>query len=378
LVLGESTRVTLSVDGRCGIGEAPTDIVLTVLYLPQGRFRLDNGTDDPAAPIIRELRQLVARIDLSKHRLGIVAYWSDTQVELPLTADRTAVLKGIQAISRRWPCQVGWRGPECTAAPNVSDALRAANAQFPTEHTRRRLILLYQPDYCNRDFEYRDGECLGYVPAETIARTVRDGGTQIVVFDGNRTGYRQYRRKNDRGQTRYQGDAQPLASSDADVVFTYDQAQHRMVAYQAPAALATGFRLVDEAPGNMRILSTRISPPATVTGQQVQWDVATLPYGASRFELPLQPLETGRWPTNVRAVATFTDGWGRAGQITFPVPQVEVVAPTPMPEEPTPTARPPTVTPAEPGPPVTATPGGAAGGPVYLPVAMRGAEIGRQ
>jgi hypothetical protein len=83
-------------------------------------------------------------------------------------------------------------------------------------------------------------------------------------------------------------------------------------------------------------------------------------------------------PTNVRAVATFTDGWGRPGQNVFPVPQVDVVGPAPMPEEATPTARPPTVTPAGPAP--TATPDrtpGAAATVVYLPIACRGAALGR-
>ena len=102
----------------------------------------------------------------------------------------------------------------CTAAPNVADALRAAQTVFPPDGGRRRLILLYQPDYCNRDFEYHDGECRGYRAAEETARTIRDAGTRIVVYDGERIGYRYYRFSG----SPYVGDAQPLASTDADVV----------------------------------------------------------------------------------------------------------------------------------------------------------------
>ena len=111
------------------------------------------------------------------------------------------------------------------------------------------MIVLYQPDYCNRDLEYHDGDCRGYVPAEEAAEQVRAAGTQIVVFDGNRTGYRSYRFN----ALPYENDAQPLASSDEDVVFGYRNAQHRMVDYRVPDALARNFTLDDQLPTNMRL-----------------------------------------------------------------------------------------------------------------------------
>jgi hypothetical protein len=74
-------------------------------------------------------------------------------------------------------------------------------------------------------------------------------------------------------------------------------------------------------------------------------------------------LQVGQWPTNVQAVANFTDGWGKPGQIVFPVPQVDVIAPTPTSVEPTPTSPPETPT-----PPPTPTP---VGRPVFLPFVVR-------
>jgi hypothetical protein len=344
-------------------------VVLGVLYYPQlfwgSRFRLNGTNDDPAAPIIRELRQLVSRIDLTKHRLGIVSYWTDTIVELPLTSDRSSVLSAVQKISRRWPgygnCVLWNSRVACTSKPNVRDALRAAQGLFEPTSGRRQVIVLYQPDYCNRAFAYYDGECRGYPAAEEAAAAVRAALTEIVVFDGNRTGYRQYRFN---GQP-YQADAQPLASSDADAVFGYREAQHRMVRYEVPANLATQFELVDTVPDNMRLVPGSIVPPASRVGADVQWALPQLAYRPAPFQLDLTPLQPGHWPTNVQAVARFVDGWGRSGSITFPVPAVDVEWPTPTPEEPTPTV--PAIAPTAVGPGPTASPGTQ----LYLPALVR-------
>jgi hypothetical protein len=360
LLLGETTTVGLTVDGRCGVGEPPTDIILTVLYYPEYQFRFDGANDDPAAPAIKSLRRLVSRIDLRRHRVGIVSYWRDTRIELAPTSDPAALLRAIQKINRRWPCWLNPRTGEfqCFGMPDVRQALRTAQTQLASPDGRRHVIVLFQPDYCSRDIVYSDGECREYTAAEDQARTIQSGGTQIVVFDGDRPPFRQNRFNG----TAYLGDAQVLASSDADVVFDYPNAQKRMVAYGVPPSLATSFKLVDEVPSNMSLIAASVAPPATIAGQQVQWDVPALPYAPGRFALTVRPEEAGRWPTNMRAVADFIDGWGKPGQIVFPVPQVDVNAPTPTPEEPTPTPPPPTAVPP------TATP--VARG-VYMPIALR-------
>jgi Mg-chelatase subunit ChlD len=366
LTLGDTTRVTLALSGRCGVGEEPADIILTTVYLPPSHwYWLGCGLDDPAALVIKDLRELVSRIDFSKHRVGIVSYLRDTTVELPLTSDPTKVLAAIQGISRRWPQTC----PGQNCASNLRDALQTAQGQFDPASTRRRVVLLFQPDYCNRDFEYSDGECRGYPPAEDQAKALRDAGTQIVVFDGQRTGYRAQRLNG----SAYVGDAQPLASSDADAVLTYGEVQHRMVHYQVPEFLATGLLLVDTLPANMRLVPGSVSPPGVAAGTDVTWDVPQLPFQSAPFTLDVQPQQVGHWPTNVEASASFTDGWGRPGRVVFPVPHVDVVAPTATPTatfEPTATARPPTAT-ASPVP--TGVPR-----PVHLPIVFRDQCVARE
>lgn len=375
LVLGDATTLTLMLRGACGIGEAPTDIVLVLLYHPP---TFGGGADDPAAPIIRELRRLVARLDYRKHRVGVVAYYGDNVVEQPLTGDPAAILAAIQTLPRRWPggCYAWGNAPViCQQVPRLERAMQTAQQQLASGGASRRVMLLYQPQYCNRTFEYVDGLCRGYPPAEAVAADIRAAGTQVVVFDGNRTGWRRFRILPERipsGGTRlYAADAGPLASSDADVVLDFAQAQHRMVRYQVPEALATDLRLVDTLPGNMRLVAGSITAPGAAAGADVAWRVDRLPPAPAPFRLSVVPQAAGRWPTNVQAVADFTDGWGKPGRVVFPVPEVEVLIPTPTPTPPpatpTPTA-PPTPTPL---PTATATPTPVVLRPAYLPLALR-------
>ncbi|MEO8084194.1 MAG: VWA domain-containing protein, partial [Ardenticatenales bacterium] len=354
--LGDATDLTMSLDGVCGIGEEPTDVMLVVVQYP------DLLTPDPAERTIKELRRLVSRLDLRQHRLGIVSYFRDAELELPLTQDKAKALAAIQKVSRKWPptCYIYGDYAGCrNTFPVLREGLKLGQASFDAASQRRRVLLVYHPDYCSRDFEYRDGDCRGYAPAEDAAKQIRDAGTQIVVYDGNRT----FWRRNRLNGTRYQNDAQPLASSDADIVLDYAAAQHRMVRYHVPAELATGVHILDTLPANMRLVAGSPSTGAVVAGADVSWDVGSLAYSRATFTLSVVPQALGRWPTNVEAHADYVDGWGHPGRVVFPIPFVDVVAPptatataTTAPE-PTATTRPPTPT--------------AVPRPIYLPLSLR-------
>lgn len=370
LALGESTTLSLGLTGSCGIGEEPSDIVVVALHYP------DLKTPDPAEQSIKLLRRLVSRVDLGKHRLGIVSYFRDAEAVLPLTHDREAAMKAITKIPRKWP-------PSCTVyefddvsyarcdkvAPQLREGLKLAKDQFDPASGRRKVMVIFHADYCSRDLEYYDGACRLYAPAEDAAKAVRDAGIQLAVYDGDRVGWRRYHlgeiglsgRRAQR--TLYNADAQPLASSDADVLLNFADAQHRMVRYSVPSVLATDLTLTDTLPGNMALVPGSEQPAgAVVAGADVRWTLTSLPLGGAAFGLQVRPQQTGRWPTNVQAVADFTDGWGRPGRVVFPLPYVQVnAAPTPTPSAtgtPEPTATP---------PPPTATP---LPKPIYLPLAL--------
>lgn len=368
LTLGEAVTVTLGLDGLCGIGEEPSDIVLVTMYHP------DLRTPDPAEATIKLLRRLVSRVDYRKHRLGIVGYFRDASIELPLSQDPAKVLGEIQRLPRKWPstCYVYEFGSNSyagcyNAAPVLREGIKLAQTAFDPNSPRRKVMLLFQPDYCNRDFEYHDGDCRVYPSAEAAAEQARAAGIQIVVFDGERIGWRRLRLGGPGGA--YNADAAPLASSDADVVRSFAQAQHRMVRYRVPEHLASQLRLVDSLPANMPLVPGSPSAGGVASGPDVSWNLPLLGYGPSHFSLAVRPQAVGRWPTNIQAVADYVDGWGQPGRIVFPVPEVEVLAPptaTPIPTatpEPSPTPRPPSAT-----PPPTPTPVLA---PIFLPIGLR-------
>lgn len=359
LALGDSTTLDLRLDGICGIGEEPTDIVVVTLHYP------DLKTPDPAEQSIKLLRRLVSRVDLSKHRLGIVSYFRDAEAVLPLTHDHDAAMKAITKIPRKWP-------PSCAVyefddvsyarcdkvAPQLREGLKLAKDQFDPASTRRKVMVIFHADYCSRELEYYDGACRIYAPAEDAAQAVRDAGIQLEVYDGDRTGWRRLHLaatglSGMRAQrTLYNGDAQPLASSDADVLLNFADAQHRMVRYSVPPSLATDLTVTDSLPGNMALVAGSPLPGgATVTGPDISWTLPSLAYTGAGFSLRVTPQQLGRWPTNRQAVADFTDGWGRPGRVVFPIPYVQVnAAPTATstatnPPEPTATRPPPTATP---------------------------------
>jgi len=113
------------------------------------------------------------------------------------------------------------------------------------------------------------------------------------------------------------------------------------------------------------------SPTAVVSGADVVWSQPDLPFGPTSFTLKVRPQQVGRWPTNARAVARFTDAWGKPQAVVFPIPEIDVVAgpsPTPLP---TATAR--ATDEPTPVPPMTPGGGGTPGvdevGRAYLPIA---------
>ncbi len=131
--------------------------------------------------------------------------------------------------------------------------------------------------------------------------------------------------------------------------------------------------ITDRVPIHMRLLPASVSPPATIlpnpdpaSSALIRWDLAPVPLGAAPPVLSyrLEPLETGRHPTNVDAAAVYTDGLDYPGRVLFPVPEVEVIGPTQSPPpSPTPEAS------ATPLPDITPSP---TPSPTLLPTATAG------
>jgi len=305
LFRGDSTRVTLGLMGQCGIGAAPADIVIVAQLLDPSDRRM-----------VRRVIDIVSGVDVHRHRIGFVG--SNANNVQALTDDRSAV---IRAAGRYFPGSVP-----------VKLALQEARKLIDVDDGRQHVILLSWY-YCSKDLDVLCRDPL----AEPLAEEITSAGIRIVVARSDRNDVPDH--------------ARLLASSGEDVIPPGADPLPRLVQYTVPENPATNLTLTDRLPANMHLVPGSPNPAAVVTGPEVRWDAPVLGESGARFTLDVQPQEAGRWPTNSEAAATFTDGWGQARRVVFPVPEVEVLdnppTATPTAEEPTSTP-PPTVTPATP------------------------------
>jgi DNA-binding beta-propeller fold protein YncE/Mg-chelatase subunit ChlD len=98
-----------------------------------------------------------------------------------------------------------------------------------------------------------------------------------------------------------------------------------------PVTLLQELGIADEIPANMAYVEGSSEPPATLDGRTLRWRLTDVPLIGTGVRYRLRPLEEGLWPTNVYASGTYVDASGKAGQLTFPIPQVRVLAPTATP-----------------------------------------------
>jgi outer membrane protein assembly factor BamB/uncharacterized protein YegL len=338
LDLGASTTVSLALDGNCAVSEEPADIVVVVPYYG----KLQQGTD-PSSGTATTLLQMAARINFTRHRMGLVSYYNTNTVELALTSDHDAYNTAVRNITRFDP-------PNQDVKARLRDAIEAASELFDNGSTRRKVMVLVDPDYCDPANEFRPGQCTGYVSADEAAATIRASGVTIIVSGGF--------------------DAMSLASSDEDMIRPDGDIHRRMVRYRLPEVLASTMAVTDTVPANMTLDPATISGGATWNPPSVDWTAASVDFAGARLSYALTPTQAGRWPTNVSAVADVVDGWGAVHHLTFPVPEVEVIGPTPTPAPPTATLLPTataTTVPTEIPPTATSKPS-----TVYLPLLWKG------
>lgn len=329
--LGEVVTINLELAGKCGIDEEPTDIVFVVPYL----LNLQQGRDRSGA-VINSMLGLARRIKFNKHRVGIVSYYQTHKVELPLTSDLAVYTDAVRNITRQDP-------PNADVKPRLRDAMEEAGGLFETPASRRQVMVLLNAAYCDPNNQRRPVDCTGFPLADDVATEIRGRGIRIVAMQSQ--------------------PAANLASSDEDVVNSFEDAHRRIVAYHPPAALATGLTVVDELPANMALVAGQ-EGGGSWTAPRLNWLRASLSLEESlQLSFQVKPTQAGRWPTNVQAHADLTDGWGVLRRISFPVPEVEVIGPTPVPTN---TVPGPSAT-----PPPTATPTSVPG-TVYLPFLGRG------
>ncbi|HQZ71300.1 MAG TPA: VWA domain-containing protein [Anaerolineae bacterium] len=334
LQLGQSTDLSLKLEGRCGVLEPPTDIVVVVPY-----FETLQQGQDPSTVTVNELTQLMSRLNFGRHRVGIVSYYSTYATELPLTASRDAYNQKVRDITR-------FDRSNPAIKPRLRDALEEAAKLFAGSGDRRKVAVLLRAEYCTTDFEFFPGQCTGIPAAEDAALALRQLGVTIVVVNSGPA-------------------PAALASSDEDYLYGAPAVHRRMVRYAPPPTLAQNLTLTAAMPATIAVDPAGISGGGSWVAPDILWQLPSLGFDGLTAGARLEPRAAGRVKLGDRIQAVFTDGWGKAQTVDFAIPEVEVIGPTatPVPASPTPAATATTVPPTATTQP-TATPAPQA---IYLP-----------
>jgi len=382
LMLGETTAVTLSLHGECE--PTPRDVVLVV----DGSCQMTGERMVAAREGGRRLLDGLAPAD----RLAVVTFTDEgggARLRVALGADRSEVREALRTLPTEClpPALFPGRGQE----GRVADGLRAGREALLGAQARpeaEKVLLLVTPSRFDAAAELArlEGGATAQVTdrahALWEARRLWDAGAQVVVIG---MGPDTVARRHGSDQGLLAALALPAAAYHyAAAAPDLAAAIHVAARAQRPERLFRQLEITDELPANMRLVPGSVWPPAeTLPDGRLRWTFSDVPPDAPPVvRLLLEPLAPGLWPTNVEARAVFTDGWGRAGDVPFPVPFVEVLAPTPtavpsatatstMEPTPTPPATATATAAALPTATASVTPSPAPPPDVYLPLAYR-------
>lgn len=326
LVLGQQAEVTLQVGGSCPDAGQGVDIILAI---DRSFSMMENNkiTDTIGAALA-----FADQVDMNRDRLGLVTFNNGAALAQGLTADRDAVKRAISAIRP-------------AGGTNIAAALETASTELlglRSRDTARPVLILLT-----------DGKDDQPDAALQMAETAKASGIRLFTIGfGEVDPMVMVRSASSPEDNFYAPDATTLGS-------IYGEIARRLTA----SVLARSLSVTDELPADMRYIGPSAGPTAQVAGRILSWSFNDLPFGGVSMAYRVQPQQTGRRPTNVRARADFIDGLEQPGDLSFPIPVVEVLSQPPTPSR-TPTPRPTSTASATP----TVTPRPAE--PIFLPLAV--------
>jgi Mg-chelatase subunit ChlD/DNA-binding beta-propeller fold protein YncE len=324
LFLGEETEITLEIGGDCPSVTQDVDVILVIDVsgsMSQAAVAFP-GTKLEAAQ--NAATSFLSLLDFGQFRVGVVAFNQQAQLVAPLTELLSTARGAIGGL-------VAAGGTDIAAGVDV--------ARAELTGSRRRLaatgvVVLLTDGFSDPLTAQRaaDQAKLEGVRIFTIGFGDMVASDLLLAIASAPTDFY-------------------LAPTGPELVTIYAAIAERISAQ----VLFSTLTVVDELPPNMTYVPGSGIPPPTVTTTTLTWVLADVPMAGTSLTYRVEPQVTGEWPTNVFAVGEGTDGLGQPGRVSFPVPEVVVVAPTGTP-------------PATPTPTETATPRATSlPKPLYLP-----------
>ncbi len=329
LLVGETVDVTLTVAGRCPGTHIPHQVmlVLDTSWSMDDEYPGNAGRAGGLRKAKALLDPVLAALDPTLVDVGLVTFNNGGELHERLTSDISAVRAAIARLMADGDTRMG------AGIDLARQELTGARGKPGSVHT----ILLVS------DGVFKDD------PAGPIARAQADGidVRALVLSTPEFTpDLRAALEEMLADPLRLTVDPPPEAAEDI---------LRGTAAYIPNPWLFRQITVLDEVPDDFAYVAGSSQPPALwdAATRTLRWDVADV-LAADGLQLiyRLTAHQPGDRPTNIRAVADYSDGLDQPGQLTFPVPRVYVLRPDPLA---TPTNEPTaTATPVPPTP--TATP----------------------
>lgn len=298
--LGDTVDVTLTVVGRCPGRSTDADIML--LFDTSRSMGWEASLDRAKEAALR----LLGTLDPAKVRVGLATFDDAPTLRRPLSDDIAGVRTAVAGLQARGDTQ-------------LTGALAAARLQLGDTPVpgRRRLAILFT------DGVVKDSDRVGLIKAGDDLR-----GAEIELHAFVFTTWEVQTEDLD-DMNRLVGYARYLHvdPDEADV----DRIAADLVGYRPEPVAFRDLSVIDRIPPNMRYVDRSAVPSAEfdAAANTLTWrGIRHHPAGeVLRLRYKLHPLEVGTWPTNIEARAPYTDALGTAGELIFPIPEVEVYAP---------------------------------------------------
>ncbi len=348
LLLGETTEVTLELDGECEPDAGPIDIALVIdASCQMGGERL--------GPVREAAAALVDSMTIPGDRIAVVGFNDElggARLQVPLTDDRAAVRQRVSGFDL--DCLPPALFPDRRGDGRISDGLRAAREALFGPLAREdagKVVILISSSILDREIierrEYGRWRA-GSIPAGVTEREhamweawrLWEAGVRVYtvgVGEGNLLIGPPPEPAPDL-QSTHPPDHGLLAAmaSPADGYLYAEPARLAGVLAELGRELSRrvvfeNLVITDELPDDMRLVEGSVDPPAeTLPDGRLRWSFTEVgPDGPPVLSYIVEPALAGHRPTNVEAAASYVDAYGNEGEVLFPVPYVEVLAPSP-------------------------------------------------
>lgn len=295
VLLGETVQIQLTLDPDCPpavLREA--DIVLVV------DESLSMNDDNKLGSAKIAARGFVEATDLGLHRIGVVGFGAQASPSpIGLSQDETAILGAISALRIK-------------PGTNISAAIDAATVMLEDRRVTALPVVILMSDG-SPNSPSPDPR----TAALTSANFAKLDGVEIYTIGLGRD-----------------ADAslmEALASSPDQYYFAPDGADltqiYEDIAVVVGAAALTDLTLEDDLHANVDLVGGSDTPSAVVSGKRLTWESAAVSSDGMTWTYVVTPNKAGKYPTNDRAVATFTNADGSPDEFVFPQPEIEVVDP---------------------------------------------------